>query len=215
MEVRAKTIAELRHMAVDAIYRNGAVVIDERGERIKELINMHLVLEGKGCDQSKDPLIARLNIDFAEGLISDNIAWLKDALFHYSYGAQMRKDDMLYKCIDKLRKNPSTRRAYIPILHPYHVGSELEIPCCVGMDLKIRDGKLIMTTIFRSNEMFIAAQSDIFGYRSLQKHIAFLLRVEMGEYHQISISAHIRESDMNGINKLLDIPTILAGPVDI
>jgi thymidylate synthase len=112
---------------------------------------------------------------------------------------------MLRKVIDILRKDHSTRRAWIPILHPDQVGSKKEIPCCVGMDLKIRDNKLIMTTVFRSNDMFGAAESDIYGYRMLQKYLAFLLHVDVGNYYQISLSAHLRMSDEDGIRKLLKV----------
>lgn len=198
-----KTIKGLRYKVVDTIYKNGEYVRDERGESTKELYDVMLTLKGVGCDQSEDPLIARLNTDFAEGLISDIKAWEKDEQFEYSYGAQIRKNDMLKKCVERLRANPNSRRTYIPILHPYHVGSCAEIPCCVGMDLKIRNNQLLMTTIFRSNEMFIAAQSDIYGYRKLQQYLAWLLRVETGIYCQLSISAHLRMSDEDGIKRLL------------
>lgn len=200
-----KTIKGLRYKVTKEIYNRGETIIDDRNEETREVYDVMLVLEGVGCDQSDEPIIARLNTDFAEGLISDIKAWEKDEQFDYSYGAQMRKEDMLKKCIERLRKNPFTRRTYIPIFHPYHVGCSSEIPCCVGMDLKIRDGKLVMTTIFRSNEMFIAAQSDIYGYRMLQKYIAFLLRVEVGIYVQMSISAHLRMSDEDGIKRLLGV----------
>lgn len=200
-----RTIKGLRHQVVDSIYKNGEKIIDDRKEVTKELYDVMLVLEGKGCDQSDEPIIARLNTDFAEGLISDVKAWQKDEQFDYSYGAQMRKEDMLKKCVERLRKNRFTRRTYIPILHPYHIGSSQEIPCCVGMDLKIRDNKLLMTTIFRSNEMFIAAQSDIYGYRMLQKYLAWILRADVGIYCQLSISAHLRMSDEDGIKKLLGV----------
>jgi thymidylate synthase len=199
------TIKGLRYKTVKAIRADGYFLKDQRKEETQELYNLLLVLLGTGCDQSDDPLTAILNTDFAEGLIYALKAWLKDQQFDYSYGAQMRKQEMLKKVIEMLRRDHSTRRGWIPILHPEQVGSKKEIPCCVGMDLKIRDEKLLMTTVFRSNEMFQAAQSDIYGYRMLQKYIAWLLRVEVGIYCQLSISAHLRMSDMDGIDRLLAV----------
>ncbi len=201
--LRDKTIKGLHYQSVKAIRADGYYFTDERGEQIQELYDMMLVLEGAGCDLPEDPLRRRFYIDFAEGLIYPLKAWLKDKQFHYSYGAQMRKENMLAKCIQKLRECPATRRTWIPILHPDQVGSTLEIPCCIGYDLKIRDGKLLMTTVFRSNDMYGAADSDIYGYRKLQQYLAWLLRVDVGNYYQMSISAHVRMSDLNGINRLL------------
>lgn len=203
--LKDKTIKGLHYQAVQAVRADGYYFTDERDEQIQELYNMMLVLDGVGCDLPKDPLRKRFYIDFAEGLISPIKAWMKDDQFEYSYGAQMRKNDMLNKCVQKLRECPATRRTWIPILHPDQVGSTLEIPCCVGYDLKIRDRKLLMTTVFRSNDMYGAADSDIYGYRKLQQYLAWLLRVDVGAYYQLSISAHLRMSDLNGINRMLGV----------
>ena len=203
--IRDKTIKGLHYQAVKNIRETGYNFTDERGEQIQELYNMMLVLEGVGCDLPTDPLRKRFYIDFAEGLISPITAWMKDEQFEYSYGAQMRKNNMLAKCVQKLRACPATRRTWIPILHPDQVGSTLEIPCCIGYDLKIRHRKLLMTTVFRSNDMYGAADSDIYGYRKLQQYLAWLLRVDIGAYHQLSISAHLRMSDLNGINRMLEV----------
>jgi thymidylate synthase len=202
-EIYGKSIAELRKKTVDYIYSNGDLVIDQREEKTKECRYLHLILTGKNRLGAEKGLTEVLDKDFADGLIKDDVAKQKGEAFDYAYGWQIRKNDMLNKTIELLKGQPETRRAYIPVFHPDNVYSSLEVPCCVGIYILIRDEALELTTVFRSNEMFIAAMTDIKGYCDFQEWLAKKLGYELGDYHQFVMSAHLRMSDLDGIKKLL------------
>lgn len=202
-EIVGKSISELRYKVVDLIYREGEYVLDQRGEATKEYRYILLTLLGNNRQSAEKGLTEILDKDFADGLIKDDIAEFKGHAFDYAYGCQMRKSDILNKTIELLKKDPVTRRAYIPIFHPDNVGSDLEVPCCIGLDILIRDEVLELTTIFRSNEMFTAAMTDIKGYCDFQEWLAKKLGYAVGAYHQFICSAHLRMSDEDGIGRLL------------
>lgn len=203
MEITGKTISELRYKVVDLIYNHGEAVTDQRGEATREYRYILLSLVGNNRQSAENGLTEILDNDFADGLIKDDVAKQKGEAFHYAYGWQMRKEEILNKTIALLKKDPVTRRAYIPIFHPDNVGSSLEVPCCVGLDILIRDDALELTTIFRSNEMFTAAMTDIKGYSDFQEWLAKKLGYSLGDYHHFICSAHLRMSDEDGIRRLL------------
>ena len=205
--IKAHLIRDLRSMAVKHIWENGEEVVDERGEITLECRNMELIHVGQSRLSAECGLTSVLDQDFAKGLIDDEMARKKGEQFDYAYGWQMRKYDILPKIIKKLRENPNTRRAYIPLFHPDNVGSTEEVPCCTAIDILIRDGVLFMTTFFRSNEMYQAAMTDIYGFCAFQEHLAKRLGYHPGEYHQYICSAHLRMSDEDGIKKLLELTT--------
>jgi len=204
-EIIGRSISEIRFNVVDLIYKNGELVIDQRGEITKEYRYILLTLKGNNRMSAEKGLTEVLDSDFADGLIKYEIAKQKGESFEYAYGWQIRKEDILSKTLDLLKRDSVTRRAYIPIFHPDNVGSHLEVPCCVGLDILIRDDALEMTTIFRSNEMYIAAMTDMKGYCDFQAWIAKKLGYEVGDYHQFICSAHLRMSDDDGIKRLLGV----------
>lgn len=201
--IRDKTISGLHYQAVRTIKNNGYFLTDERDEEIQELYNMFLVLEGSGIDLSKNPTRKLFQLDFAEGLLNYDIAVKKAKAFHYAYGYQLMINDNLKRAVERLGEEPASRRCWIPILSTDQVCIDDEVPCWVGTDLKIRDNKLLMTNVFRSNDMYGAFDSDLFGERALQRSIAQKKGIEVGMCCHLSISAHLRLSDMDGINKLL------------
>lgn len=201
---RVKSITEAHSKVVPYIWENGDLVKDERGEWIKEIMDLTVIFEGPNMSPLEGKLNERFAIDFAKGLIDTNLALKKGDSFHYSYGACMRELDMLNKVIAMLRKNPTTRRAVIPIFQPVHVGSKLEVPCWATVQQLIRNGKLHTIDYFRSNDMWGGAPSDYYGIRALQWYIAFILRVEVGDYIHHVGSAHLRMSDESAIKQYLN-----------
>jgi len=205
MEFYGNSIANIRRKVVEYIYKNGELVEDQREEKTLEVKNLLLHLTGKNRQSAEKGLTEVLDRDFAKGLITEKTAKEKADAFDYSYGWQIREEDALPKVIRLLRQNPNTRRAYLPVFHPKNVGSKKEIPCCTGINILIRDEVLELTTIFRSNEMFIAFMTDCKGFCDFQVWLARTLGYQWGDYHHFVGSAHLRLSDEDGILKLLEM----------
>ena len=93
--------------------------------------------------------------------------------------------------IEKLRKNPYSRRAqaitWRPLVDPYHI----DPPCLQRIFMRIKEGKLIMQTTWRSRDLFRAWEANVNGMIRIQKTVADKLGVEMGHYLDFSNSLHI------------------------
>ena len=66
-----------------------------------------------------------------------------------------------------------------------------DCPCLQLVQCILRDGKLAMRVIFRSNDMLTAAGANMYALVQLQKSIADRLGVTCGTYTHISLVPHI------------------------
>ncbi len=93
--------------------------------------------------------------------------------------------------IQKLKKSPYSRRAqaitWRPLVDPYHS----DPPCLQRIYMRIKEGKLIMQTTWRSRDLFRAWEANVNGMIRIQKSVAEKLEVEMGHYLDFSNSLHI------------------------
>lgn len=124
--------------------------------------------------------------------------------FHGAYGRRTQ-----YKfghVIDRLRNDPSTRRAVVTIWN-----NELDLtreelhdyPCTVSLGFSIRDGKLNMRTHMRSNDLWLGYPYDVFQFTALQRSLAAVLNVNLGVYVHQTDSLHIYERDIDKAQHLL------------
>lgn len=93
--------------------------------------------------------------------------------------------------ISALKRSPATRRAVAITWHPPEDPKRKEPPCLQLVMLEIRDGKLCMKVIFRSNDMLSASGDNMFAFVSYQSWIAGILGLPVGYYEHISLNAHL------------------------
>lgn len=156
----------------------------------------------------------------------DDVAWISKFLprmkeysdngrtFHGAYGKRWHKGGALMATIAKLRDDPNTRRAYLPIADPerdvHYTGKDM--PCNVGVAFYVREGELDMTVFNRSNDMILGslgANYVHFGF--LQEFVANMLGVRVGTYAQISSCLHLY-LEQESTKKLLATPPDHSGP---
>ncbi|MFW9948368.1 MAG: thymidylate synthase, partial [Candidatus Odinarchaeota archaeon] len=74
--------------------------------------------------------------------------------------------------VQKLRKKPYSRRAqaitWRPLVDPFHI----DPPCLQRIYMRIKDGKLLMQTTWRSRDLFRAWEANVNGMIRIQKFIA-------------------------------------------
>lgn len=104
--------------------------------------------------------------------------------------------------IQKLKEKPYSRRAqaitWRPLVDPFHV----DPPCLQRIYMRIKDGKLLMQTTWRSRDLFRAWEANVNGMIRIQKFVADELGVELGHYLDFSNSLHIYG---NTISEVRDI----------
>ncbi|MBD3256526.1 MAG: hypothetical protein GF383_15630 [Candidatus Lokiarchaeota archaeon] len=93
--------------------------------------------------------------------------------------------------IEKLKESPYSRRAqaitWRPLIDPYH----FDPPCLQRIFMRVKDGKLLMQTTWRSRDLFRAWEANVNGMIHIQKMVANELGVKIGHYLDFSNSLHI------------------------
>lgn len=99
--------------------------------------------------------------------------------------------------IDILSKDPNSRRAVININVPNPKAFETkDEPCTIALQFFIRNNKLNMTTVMRSNDIWFGTPYDIIYFTILQQIIALKLKVELGTYTHVANSFHVYDRNV-------------------
>ncbi len=93
--------------------------------------------------------------------------------------------------VEKLKASPVSRRAIAITWNPVIDEQLDDCPCLQLVQCVLREGKLDMRVVFRSNDMLTAAGANMFALVQLQKSIADKLGVTCGTYTHISLVPHI------------------------
>lgn len=102
--------------------------------------------------------------------------------------------------INELSRNPYSRRAVIDIRDNSEDMYSDDPACLQNIQFFIRDNKLHMKVLFRSNDACKAAFMNAFALIMLQKRIADELGVEVGSYTHRANSFHCYERDFEMLN---------------
>jgi thymidylate synthase len=124
-----------------------------------------------------------------------------------AYGERLRDWDMgvdqFIEVYNKLKKDPYSRQAVAMIWDPVRDNAihengnySKDIPCTNYFNFQIRNGKLNMWTVMRSNDLHKGSIYDIPNFIIFQHIIAGWLGVEVGKYTHSAASLHIYESDV-------------------
>jgi thymidylate synthase len=105
-------------------------------------------------------------------------------------GVPVHVDQIAY-IAEKIRSSPNTRRAVAITWNPVIDEKLDDCPCLQLVQCVLRDGKLQMRVIFRSNDMLTAAGANMYALVQLQKSISDKLGVSCGTYTHISLVPHI------------------------
>ncbi|KKN12416.1 hypothetical protein LCGC14_1016710 [marine sediment metagenome] len=105
--------------------------------------------------------------------------------------------------IKKLKQSGYSRRAQAITWRPYTDPYREDGPCLQRLWCRIIDNKLVMTTTWRSRDLFKAWEANVNGMIQLQKIIAKELKVEVGNYIDISNSLHIYGKDLKELANIL------------
>ncbi len=114
--------------------------------------------------------------------------------------------------IEKLKETPYSRRAqaitWRPLVDPYHD----DPPCLQRIFMRIKEGRLIMQTTWRSRDLFRAWEANVNGMIRIQKYVADELGVEMGHYVDFSNSLHIYGNTIAEVKDILNRMKIKGEP---
>ena len=111
-----------------------------------------------------------------------------------------------------LKQDPMSRRAVIPMYGSDvdHMDPEAkDVPCTLAIEFRLRDGKLNMRAIMRSQDILWGMANDLPTFSFLHEIVAALLIVQMGTLTVSVGSFHVYESRMEMFNKILSTNSYL------
>lgn len=131
-----------------------------------------------------------------------------------SYGQRLRRPspglDQLPGVVERLRKDPASRRAAAVIWSPEDaVRVSNDIPCAFGVFYRLRDGRLDATTVMRSNNAFRLLPFNMFEFSMLAEVVAAELDVEPGRYTHWAASMHV----LDQAGERTKANTLVQGPI--
>jgi thymidylate synthase len=208
LNVRAYCLGKAHEEVIKAICRYGCEVVTEDKEKTLELPEPFSIQVN---DPFADYMISPCNMfgeramqqyvhDLLHGTDSEFVYTYHDRLFDYP----VRGDDGILRgngdgkgldqvawVIEKLREEPSSRRALAITWHPELDEPSANPPCLQRMQCFVRDESLNMHVEFRSNDMLSALGANMYALVHLQKFIADALGLPVGWYSHTSVSAHL------------------------
>ncbi|MCX6820347.1 MAG: thymidylate synthase [Candidatus Aenigmarchaeota archaeon] len=205
--VSGKSVADAWLKVLDTVLKFGEVKKTDYGIRQKEIIDMVTVIDGD--DEGIAPWMNFTAADlenyyktfFGSGAERGIEYTYGERLFSYALdnvpdkflGEMRATTDQVKTIVEKLKKDPHTRRAVAFVLRDKDAGSK-NPPCLTQITWNVKGGRLLQTAVFRSNDMFGAWPLNAFALRRLQKSIASELGVPAGQMITIANSAHVYEN---------------------
>lgn len=124
-----------------------------------------------------------------------------DNLVNSNYGWQWGRNNQLDKCIEQLKKDSSTRQAWISIFDGKEKDQyKYDTPCTLAVgfyaDLVIKN-TLNMTVTMRSNDLVYGFCNDQYCFSKLQELVANELKMNVGYYYHFAQNLHIYEKHFN------------------
>ncbi len=220
-QIEVNQIADGWETLVKKIMEEGKEINDERGSLTKEVLNTLVTIRNplgnqKSKNNNANDMFENIKIPtgyfwrgeklkiYSEQFISDD----KQG-FVYTYGNRLRAHfegiDQIQVAIDRLKNCTESRRSISVTWDPTVDTKVDEVPCMILVDLKIRDGKLYTTGLWRSHDIYGAWFPNAVGLAYLTKYAADQLDVEVGEITIHSISAHIYEVNFDDAKKTLNM----------
>ncbi|PKI11184.1 thymidylate synthase [Shewanella sp. 11B5] len=119
--------------------------------------------------------------------------------YHFGY-------DQIQFAIDELQKSPESRRCVLNMYSPDDLTntSSKDIPCNTSIMLKVRDSKLDMTIINRSNDIHRGIPYNFFVFQTLHCFIAREIGIDVGYQRHFTDSLHMYERDIPAIRAVLE-----------
>lgn len=130
--------------------------------------------------------LMRYVLEMTEGIMDFEV---ERGNWHYTY--HQRFAPWLDGVIEELKRDPNSRRACISVRDNAADEGSTDPACLQSMQFMIRDGKLDMHVLFRSNDAVRATFMNAFALICIQEKIAYVLNVKVGRYVHRATNFHV------------------------
>lgn len=205
------------------LYERGKTQISDKCHTI-ELLNY--AIEVPAYDYLTSFADRKLNLDYCKAewawylrgdrydtSIEDHATlWKKikcaDGGFNSNYGQYIFGEDQFEWCLSSLLNDRHSRQASMQLLNKSHMyNGNPDVVCTHGINFQIRDNRLNMTVMMRSNDAIFGTTNDVFCFGQLLIMMHSALRekysgLEMGTYTHFACSLHVYERHFDMLEKL-------------
>ena len=117
-----------------------------------------------------------------------------DNIVNSNYGYQWNRNGQLDFVINELISKPTSRRAVISIYDgKEHENHFKDTPCTLNIVFNITHGKLNMSVLMRSNDLWYGFCNDQYCFSMLQKLVSDKLGIKVGWYYHFANNLHLYE----------------------
>lgn len=214
MEIKSETTISAWKSSLKYILESGKDFTDENNRVCREILN--LVIKVENPEKDITGAVEILNSfkkwvyppidEIAEVIMSRKLS----PTYSFSYGPRLFNFDNTINQIDDfliplLKKNNFSRRGIVTLWHPTEDSKSYkrEIPALISIDFKMRNKKLNVTAIVRSNDLFFGWPANIYQIFVLQEYVAKELDCKTGSLTTFSNSAHIFKDQFEDIQKVI------------
>ena len=109
-----------------------------------------------------------------------------------NYGWQWKRNNQLELVVQMLKDNPETRQAAISIYDAKEWDKyTFDTPCTYAVQFTILNGKLNMSVVMRSNDLWYGFCNDQYQFSNLQMYVAYQLGLPVGTYYHFAHNLHL------------------------
>ena len=109
-----------------------------------------------------------------------------------NYGWQWKRNNQLELVIQMLKDNPETRQAAISIYDAKEWDEyTFDTPCTYAVQFTILHGKLDMSVLMRSNDLWYGFCNDQYQFSNLRMYVAYQLDIPVGVYYHYAHNLHL------------------------
>jgi len=213
VEIKEKTAEKAWKKMLKEVMEHGTEFIDRKGRLCKEVLNIITTIETPDNVTKPIEILSSL-----KKWVYPSLEELKTFMlekedipgYYYHYGSRAFNyngiDQVNDYLIPLLKKEPSSKRGIVVFYGPEKDTLPLkkETPGMVMMNFNIRNKKLHVTAIIRSNDLFYGWPGNIVQTYFLADYVSKELNVPLGELTTLSISAHIFEDQFEDIKKVIE-----------
>jgi thymidylate synthase len=109
-----------------------------------------------------------------------------------NYGWQWKRNYQLERVINMLKDNPETRQAAISIYDGKEIAEySKDTPCTYAVQFTVLNGKLNMSVVMRSNDLWYGFCNDQYQFSNLQMLVAYEAGYKLGTYYHFAHNLHL------------------------
>lgn len=202
--VYGNNIAEAWLKTIHRVRTNGIVRESSYTAKWQELISLSVVVNNEPSElYFPEPNYLPVTREDVNKYIPQLLNAQSGDLTDYSYGTLLRSTfgvDQIQNTVDSIVFNPNSSRVVMSLWHP-HDYSKANPPCLNHIWLRVVNNELLLTAVFRSNDMYGAWVSNAMALVKLHDYIVEEVNKRVvkpfrrGSLTTTSQSAHIYEYD--------------------